>query len=474
MPFRNIFAEWHARDTSRKIRAINDARTKDGKRVSGAIIYGYLHDTTDRQKWVLDEQAAPIVKRVFQGIIDGKTINKIADELTAEEVLVPAAHWAKIGAGMLGKPCAYPTRWSNATVKNILMREEYMGWKVLNKTKKDSYKSKKREDNPDKLIFKDAHPAIVDEEMWTVVQRLRETKRKPERYTGETNPLTGILFCADCGQKMYLKRGKTGKGKPHYEYVCSSYRHYSRTCTCHYIRVEVIESLILTAIQRTAGYVRENEGEFLERVRQVSAAQAEVAIKDSKRKLAKSTRRREEVKGLIKKLYEAYAADKIPENHFTELLTDYDTETVNLTAEIDRLQAEIDTFNADSVRADKFIELVNRYTEFTEFSATLLNEFIEKVIVHEAVKIDGVRTMQVDIHLNYIGKFEVPNIEVLEVKSPQPKGTKKLRRDMTEEERNRERERDKQRYAASQAQRRAAEQKRREEILSGTPYANAS
>jgi len=155
-------------------------------------------------------------------------------------------------------------------------------------------------------------------------------------------------------------------------------------------------------------------------------------------------------------------------------LTDYDSETVKLTAEIEKLQSEIDTFNADSVRADKFIELVNRYTEFTEFSATLLNEFIEKVIVHEAVKIDGVRTMQVDIHLNYIGKFEVPNIEVLEAKSPTPKGTKKLRRDMTEEERTRERERDKQRYAASQAQRRAAEQKRREEILSGTPYANAS
>jgi len=198
MPFRNLFAEWHARDTSRKIRAINESRTKEGKRVSGAITYGYLHDPQDRQIWVLDEVAAPIVKRMFRGIIDGKTVSQLAEEFTAESLPTPATHWTKIGAGMKNKPNANPTRWAASTIIAILKKEEYMGWKVLNKTKKREY-------NPDKLTFKNSHPAIVTEEEWEVVQRLRETRRLPERIGGAPNPLTGILFCADCGHKMYHK-----------------------------------------------------------------------------------------------------------------------------------------------------------------------------------------------------------------------------------------------------------------------------
>ena len=205
--------------------------------------------------------------------------------------------------------------------------------------------------------FKDTHPAIVDEETWNVVQRLRETKRVRERIGGEPNPLTGVLYCADCGQKMYHKRGSTGRpDQPHHEYVCSSYRHYSRSCTCHYIRVSVVESLVLEAIRRVSGYVRENEAEFIERVREKSALQQEAAVKESRKKLSKAKRRREEISGLIKKLYETYATGKIPENHFSELLTGYDTEQKTLDGEIERLQAEIDRYNTDSVRADKFIE----------------------------------------------------------------------------------------------------------------------
>lgn len=363
MPFRNLFAEWHARDTSRKIRTIFDGRTVAGKRVSGAIPYGYLHDQQDRQKWIVDEEAEPIVQRIFQSVIGGKTVSQIADELSAEGVLTPAAHWTKLGAGMPGKPTANPTRWSATTIINICKKEEYMGWKTLNKTSKESHKSKKRE---------------------------------------QTAP--------------------------------------------------------------------ENEAEFIERVREESELQQENAVRESRKKLAKSKRRREEVSGLVKKLYEAYATDKIPEKHFSELLTSYDTEQAALDNEIEQLQAGIDRYNTDSVRADRFLELVKKHTEFPEFSAPLLNEFVEKIVVHEADKTTGQREQQIDIYLSFIGKFELPELELPQEEAPARKSKKKLRSEMTEEQVARERERDKERYTKKVAAKKAAEQAERAAILQGTAY----
>ena len=473
MPFRNILAEWHARDTSRKIRAIFGARTAAGNHVTGALPYGYLHDPKDRQKWIVDEEAAPVVKRIFRSVIAGKNIAKITEELTAERILTPNAHWKSIGERTSrGAHNADPYKWSSATVINILKKEEYMGWKVLNKTETENYKSKQRKPTPEnRLVFKDAHPQIIDEETWNIVQRLRGTKRRVYKPDGEPNPLTGVLYCADCGAKMYHKRGASGRpDHPHHEYVCSGYRHYSKSCTCHYIRVEVVEQLILDAIRRASRYAIENEAAFIQRVREEAALQQEAAVRESRRKLTKGKRRREEISRLIKKLYESYAADKIPENHFSELLTGYDAEQKNLDAELERLQAEIDRYNTDSVRADRFLELVKRHTEFTELTPTLLNEFVEKVVVHEAVKIEGKRTMQVDIYLNFIGKFDLPEQEAAQAATPEKKRKKKLRREMSEEQREILRRRDKERYARKVAAKKAAEEAARAEILKGTAY----
>jgi len=473
MPFRNILAEWHARDTSRKIRAIFGARTAAGNHVTGALPYGYLHDPKDRQKWIVDEEAAPVVKRIFRSVIAGKNIAKITEELTAERILTPNAHWKSIGERTShGAHNADPYKWSSATVINILKKEEYMGWKVLNKTGTENYKSKQRKPTPEnRLVFKDAHPQIIDEETWNIVQRLRGTKRRVYKPDGEPNPLTGVLYCADCGAKMYHKRGTSGRpDHPHHEYVCSGYRHYSKSCTCHYIRVEVVEQLILDAIRRASRYAIENEAAFIQRVREEAALQQEAAVRESRRRLTKGKRRREEISRLIKKLYESYAADKIPENHFSELLTGYDAEQKNLDAELERLQAEIDRYNTDSVRADRFLELVKRHTEFTELTPTLLNEFVEKVVVHEAVKIEGKRTMQVDIYLNFIGKFDLPEQEAAQAATPEKKRKKKLRREMSEEQREILRKRDKERYARKTAAKKAAEEAARAEILKGTAY----
>ena len=473
MPFRNILAEWHARDTSRKIRAIFGARTAAGNHVTGALPYGYLHDPKDRQKWIVDEEAAPVVKRIFRSVIAGKNIAKITEELTAERILTPNAHWKSIGERTSrGAHNADPYKWSSATVINILKKEEYMGWKVLNKTETENYKSKQRKPTPEnRLVFKDAHPQIIDEETWNIVQRLRGTKRRVYKPDGEPNPLTGVLYCADCGAKMYHKRGASGRpDHPHHEYVCSGYRHYSKSCTCHYIRVEVVEQLILDAIRRASRYAIENEAAFIQRVREEAALQQEAAVRESRRKLTKGKRRREEISRLIKKLYESYAADKIPENHFSELLAGYDAEQKSLDAELERLQAEIDRYNTDSVRADRFLELVKRHTEFTELTPTLLNEFVEKVVVHEAVKIEGKRTMQVDIYLNFIGKFDLPEQEAAQAATPEKKRKKKLRREMSEEQREIQRRRDKERYARRVAAKKAAEEAARAEILKGTAY----
>lgn len=481
MPFRDIFSEWHARDTSRKIKAIFGARTANGNHVTGALPYGYIHDPNDRQKWILDETAAPIVKRLYLGIVAGKSPTQLANELSAEGVLNPSSHWASIGAGMRKFPSQNPTKWSVSTVIQILSKEEYTGKKILNKTTKESYKTKKRNPNPDgRLVFNGAIPAIVTEEEWTVVQRLRGTKRKPQRRTGEPNPLTGILFCADCGHKMFHKQGTTDKNhKPHDEYVCSSYRHYSkdRKCTCHYIRVEVVEELILDTIRRVSNYARNNEAEFIERVRKQSVLQQETAVKENKKRLTKAKRRREEITGLVRKLYETYAADKIPESHFEDLIKAYHTEQMNLDTEIEKLQTEINNFNADSVKADQFIELVKKHTEFKEFSAFLLNEFIEKVIVHEADKSTGKRIQKVDIHLNFIGNFELPPSEMQQQEEPQKTtGTRgrKLRRNMTPEELEHEREIDRRAYAKKKAVRLAKEQAQRTEILAGTSFEKMS
>ena len=473
-PFRNIINEWHARDTSRKIRAIFGARTANGNHVTGALPYGYLHDPNDRQKWVLDETAAPIVKRLYMGIIEGKSPSQLARELAAEGVLTPSAHWTSIGAGMPGKPIADPTNWSVTTITGILEKEEYKGNKILNKTTKENYKAKKRNPNPDgKLVFEGDIPAIVTDEEWAVVQRLRGTRRKPQKVSGEPNPLTGVLYCSDCGHKMYNKQGKTGREKAHDEYVCSSYRHYSRSCTCHYIRVEVVQELILDTIRRASAYAKTNEAEFLERVRQESALQQETAVKDNKKLLTKAKRRRDEVGVLVKKLYESYALGKIPENHFTDLLKGYDTEQTSLDNDIERLQAEIDTFNTDSVRADRFMELVRKHTEFAEFSPLLLNEFVEKVIVHEADKSTGKRVQKVDIYLNFIGNFELPREAEEELPTTLSKG-RKPRRLMTPEELEHEREIDRRAYAKKKAARLVIEEEERAKILAGISFESLS
>ena len=285
-----------------------------------------------------------------------------------------------------------------------------MGNKVLGKTVCENYKTKStRKTAPEEQhIFEGAIPAIVDEETWRNVQRLRQTKRRPQKRTNTPNRLSGLLYCADCGSKL-THRSSLVQGKWLDDaFVCSSYRQLTRDCTMHYIPTQKMEAAILAAIQRVSWYVKHNEKEFVQRVRKASSLRQEEAVKDCKQRITKAKRRHTELDGLVKKLYEANATGKLPDKHFTRLLAEYDEEQTGLEADTAEWQGQLDTWNADRLNTDKFIELASRYTDFTELTTPMLNEFIEKVIVHEGEGRGNSRRQRIDIYLNFIGAFEVP------------------------------------------------------------------
>ena len=412
-PFLNIMNEWYARDASRKIQAVFKSRMQDGKRVSPSVPYGYLRSPEDKQKLIIDEEPAAVVRRIYQMVIEGKGVTAIADILTAEKVLIPSAY-AKIHCPENDHSKGFTNLylWSATAVSYILEKREYMGHTVLGKTISVSYKTKKRRKaEPDELmIFKNTHPAIVDEETWHLAQKLRKTVRKPS-YDRPPHPLTGLVYCADCGHKMTHRQPSPTKKKKYDAddaYICGSYRQRTRDCTMHFIKTSVLWELILTAIREVSDYVRQDEQAFIDKVQKTSTVQMAETQREQKRRLAEATERNGELNTLIKKLYEGNATGKIPDKHFERLLSEYDSEQTALETEIEDLKAQIDSFNEDSTKADKFIAVVRRYTDFTELTTPMLNEFIEKVVVHEATGGRTDRKQKIDVYFNFVGQVELP------------------------------------------------------------------
>ena len=409
--FRDVINEWYVADTSRKIKAVFKSRMEKGLRCSGSICYGYLASKEDKGEWIIDEEAAPVVKRIFQSVLAGESIAAIGRALRAEQIPIPSEHWKRIGAPVRTAGYADPYAWSATTIGYILSRPEYMGRKVLGKTVCENYKTKstRKTTAEEQYIFEGAIPAIIDEETWHNVQRLRETKRRAPKTQNAPNRLTGLLYCAECGAKLTHRRNLVQGKWWDDAFICGNYRQLTRDCTMHYIPTQKLEAAILSTIQRVSWYVRNNEAEFIERVREASDQRQEEAVKDSKTQLAKAKRRHKELDGLVKKLYEANATGKLPDKHFTRLFAEYDEEQAALEASIAEWQEQIDNWNADKLKTEKFIELVKRYTDFSELTTPMLNEFIEKVVVHEATGGRGnSRRQRLDIYLNFIGAFEVP------------------------------------------------------------------
>lgn len=455
-PFLNIMNEWYARDSSRKIQAIFKARMQEGKRVSPSVPYGYRRDPDDKQHLIIDPEPAAVVRRIFKLVLEGNGVNRIADILYADKILIPSAYAEKYyPENQHSKSFHDPIRWTNQTIIHILEKREYMGHTVLGKTISESYKTKKRRKatEDELMIFENTHEAIIDEETWNNVQRLIETKRRPKKNGAPPCRLSGLLYCADCGSKLSHRYNSRNKYDADNSYGCSSYRQYTRNCTMHYIRVSVVEKLILETIREVSAYALSNEKEFVKKVREASDVQQEATMKEYRRRLGKAKRRHEELDDLVKKLYESFATGKIPEKHFDRLLSGYDNEQTTLEAEMQELQTGLDRYGADSVRADRFLELMKRYTDFSELTTPMLNEFIEKVVVHEADKSTGDRVQKVDIYLNFIGAFTVPKMEDALTAEQEAREQRKL------QARNREREQNRlrmQRYRARQKELAAA------------------
>lgn len=432
-PFLNIMSEWYLRDTSRKVKAVKTAKGMEGKRLTSAPIYGYTRDPNDKDKWIIDPVASEVVRHIFKLTLEGNGPGEIARILANEKVERPSYYLTTRG---IVKRTQYdnsiPHAWGSTTVARIISKPEYMGHTVNFRTYKDSYKDKKHKDTPreDWVIFENTQPAIIDEETFNAAQKCRKTVRRTNSL-GEANPLTGLLFCADCGAKLYNHRkleptpykhpsGKTYIRCPKDIYICSTYsltnRQYDKQCSEHHIRTVVLRELALETIKAVSDFVKSNQAEFIKQVRETSTVRQEESARSQKKQIEKDQKRVAELNTLIRKIYEDNVSGKLSDKRFELLSSGYEQEQAELEQSIQVLQAELDNFNADSVRADKFIAIVNRHTDFTELTTPMIHEFIEKILVHEAVKTDGKRVQQVEVYLNFIGKFEVPMLEPMSEK----------------------------------------------------------
>ena len=411
-PFLNIMNEFYARDSSWKIQAIFKARMQDGKRVSPSVPYGYRRDPQDKQHLIVDEEAAAVVRRIFQMVIEGYGVKGIADVLTADKVLIPSAY-AKLHnpENDHSKGFHDPCLWSSTAVGYILEKQEYMGHTVLGKTICENYKTKKRRKaKPEELmIFRDTHEAIVDEETWQLAHRLKKTIRKPSYPDRPANPLTGLLYCADCGHKLTHHQPSPTKKKVYDAddyYICGNYRQLTHDCTSHYIKTSTVEKLILTAIREVSTYVREDEKEFIRIVRDAASAGQEQTAREKKKRLRQVEKRIGELDELIKKLYEDNVTGKLTDERFDKLSATYEAEQAELKKSVESLSVIVEAAEVQAVNVKSFLKIVKKYTEPTELTPQLLHEFVEKIVVHEADKSSGHRVQRIDVHYNFIGEID--------------------------------------------------------------------
>lgn len=420
-PFLNIMNEWYAKDTSNKIRAIFRSRMQDGKRCSGAIPYGYRRDPEDKNHLLIDEEAAKVVRRIYQMVIDGMGSQAIANQLTADNVLIPSAYLEQSEHGESHNHSYHdPCRWNCTAVSYILDKQEYMGHTVLGKTICENFKAKKRRKaRPDELIiFENTHEPIIDAETWHLVQKLRRRTRRKLANGSYSHRLSGLVYCADCGKRLsysspqsqHRPDGKTYDADSSFR--CPTYKSMYGECTMHYIKSSTLDKLVDEAVRKIARYVLRNEQAFLEQVRVLTSADQKQTQSEDKKELVNIKKRIAELDNYIKRLYEGNASGKIPDRQFEKLMAQYDSEQQELEERVKEIEVSIHEIQQESENGQQFVRLVQKYRDLTEIDQTALNEFIDKVVVHEAT---GGRTadrsQQIDIYFNFIGQFMVEDTE---------------------------------------------------------------
>ena len=413
-PFRNIMNEFYARDTSRKIRSVFKSKGMSGKHLTGTVIYGYLWDEK-REHWLVDEEAAAVVRHIFALAMEGYGPYQIATKLSEEKIEMPAVHLARYGEGVnKNKTFADIYRWSASTVVEILKKREYLGHTVNFKTRKH-FKDKKSHyvDESEWTIFENTHEAIIDQETFDNVQRVRGNARRYPDGFGEAYPLTGLMYCADCGGKMYVHRTYNGKRVP--QYTCGQYGKYPIGSLCptqHRIKAEAVLTLIADMLRTIAEYSRNDRAEFIRTVQETQAAQQTADISKKRKRLAAAQKRAGELERLICKIYEDNALGKLPDARYEALDAQYAKEQDALNAEIAELEKAVTGYEQSRKSAEKFIALIDKYENFDTLTNTMLNEFVEKILVHErARKGSQDTTQEVEIYFNFVGRYIPPALQ---------------------------------------------------------------
>ena len=411
-PFRNIMNEFYARDTSRKIRSVFQAKGKTGKHLTGHVAYGYLWDEK-RDNWIVDEEAAAVVRWIFSLTLEGYGVHQITKKLKEKKIEIPTVHLARYGEGVnRTKTIKDPYEWSSSTVVSILKKREYLGHTINFKTRKHFKDAKSHYVPEDEwTIFENTHEAIIDQETFDNVQRIRgNSRRYPDGY-GEAAPLTGILYCADCGGKMYVHR--TNNGKRISQYTCSQYSKYpigERCPTQHRINESVVLDLVADMLRAIAEYSKHDRTEFVKAVQEAQANSESSDIGNKKKALAAAQKRAGELEILMCKIYEDNALGKLPDARYAALDAQYAKEQQALSDKIKELEKAVAAFESGRKSADRFIALIDKYENFETLTTTMLNEFVEKILVHERDRKGSIETTQeVEIYFNFIGKYAPPH-----------------------------------------------------------------
>ena len=410
-PFRNIMNEYYARDTSRKIRSTFQSKGKSGKHLTGTVIYGYLWNEA-RDQWLVDPEAADVVKRIFAMTIDGYGPYQIASKLKSEKVLIPSAYLAQHGEGVnKNKTFKDVYGWGSSTICNILEKREYLGHTINFKTRKH-FKDKKSHYVPEDewTIFENTHEAIIDQQTFDLVQKIRGNVRRYPDGWGEAAPLTGLLYCADCGGKMYVHR--TNNGKRISQYTCSQYSKVpvGKLCTTqHRINEDVVLSLVSEMLKAIAEYAKHDRAEFVRVVQEAQSSQQTAEVRKQRTRLATAKQRVSELEVLLCKIYEDNILGKLSDSRYATLDAQYEKEQSELTAEISVLEKAVKSYEKHEKDADRFIALIDKYENFDKLTIAMLNEFIEKILVHERDRKGSIQTTQeVEIYFNFVGRFVPP------------------------------------------------------------------
>ena len=410
-PFRNIMNEYYARDTSRKIRSTFQSKGKSGKHLTGTVIYGYLWNEA-RDQWLVDPEAADVVKRIFAMTIDGYGPYQIASKLKEEKVLIPSAYLARHGEGVnKNKTFKDVYGWGSSTICNILEKREYLGHTINFKTRKH-FKDKKSHYVPEDewTIFENTHEAIIDQQTFDLVQKIRGNVRRYPDGWGEAAPLTGLLYCADCGGKMYVHR--TNNGKRISQYTCSQYSKVpvGKLCTTqHRINEDVVLSLVSEMLKAIAEYAKHDRAEFVRVVQEAQSSQQTAEVRKQRTRLATAKQRVSELEVLLCKIYEDNILGKLSDSRYATLDAQYEKEQTELTAEISALEKAVKSYEKHEKDADRFIALIDKYENFDKLTIAMLNEFIEKILVHERDRKGSIQTTQeVEIYFNFVGRFVPP------------------------------------------------------------------